>query len=105
MPEAPEVKWVLVVVVIGALYMSKTKSTRHLGRYGPSQMDYSKGHEERITADGVRFAQHNATRYANQTYVDRLYENISNLNPWNASAAKMSREDEKKLWLKMKQGL
>ena len=39
----PEVKWVFMVVVIGALYMSKTKSTRHLGRYGPSQMDNSKG--------------------------------------------------------------
>jgi len=47
MPEAPEVKWVFMVVVIGALYMSKkkTKSTRHLGRYGPSQMDNSKGVE------------------------------------------------------------
>jgi len=37
MPEAPEVKWVFMVVVIGALYMSKTKSMRHLGRYGPSR--------------------------------------------------------------------
>ena len=26
MPEAPEVKWVFMVVVIGALYMSKTKT-------------------------------------------------------------------------------
>jgi len=26
MPEAPEVKWVFMVVVIGALYMSKTKA-------------------------------------------------------------------------------
>ena len=43
MPEAPEVKWVFMVVVIGALYMSKTKSTRHLGGYGPSQNDNSKG--------------------------------------------------------------
>ena len=39
----PEVKWVFMVVVIGALYMSKTKSTSYLGRYGPSQMDNSKG--------------------------------------------------------------
>ena len=30
MPEAPEVKWMFMVVVIGALYMSKTKSKRHV---------------------------------------------------------------------------
>jgi len=35
MPEAPEVKWVFMVVVIGALYMSKKKTK--------SQMDNSKG--------------------------------------------------------------
>ena len=30
MPEAPEVKWVFMVVVIGALYMSKTKSEERI---------------------------------------------------------------------------
>ena len=47
-------------------------------------------YEERITADGVRFAQHNATRNANQTFVDRLYENVSNWTKWNASKVNTS---------------
>ena len=64
-------------------------------------------HEERITADGVRYAKYNATRLANQTLGGRLYETVSNLNPWNVSDVNVgsrptgiSRAEEKKLYLK-----
>ena len=39
MPEAPEVKWVFMVVVIGALYMSKTKSEERI----PSKVKFPFG--------------------------------------------------------------
>ena len=68
----------------------------------------SKDHEERIAADGVRFAKYNATRLANQTLGDRLYETVFNLNPWNVSdrrPAGMSREDERYMAMRAKQEL
>jgi hypothetical protein len=48
MPEAPEVKWVFMVAVIGGLLMMKKRepdyeSTRHLGRYGQPNSPYTMG--------------------------------------------------------------
>ena len=65
MREAPEVKWVFMVVVIGALYMVKTKST-------------SLGNEEQLSANGIKMAEYNATRLANQTIGGSIYETLSN---------------------------
>jgi len=47
-------------------------------------------HEEQLAANSVEFARHNATRHANQTFVDSLYDNISNLTNWNASKVNAS---------------
>ena len=71
MREAPEVKWVFMVVVIGALYMVKTKST-------------SLGNEEQLSANGLKMAEHNATRIANQTIGGRIYDTLSN---WTTAAS------------------
>ena len=90
MPEAPEVKWVFMVVVIGALYMSKTKSTRHLGS--------SKDHEEQLSANGLEMAKHNREYYNRLTPQQKLYYNITTW--WNTSDVNMSRADEEMLYLK-----
>mgnify|MGYP001420054181 CR=1 FL=1 len=96
MPEAPEVKWVFMVVVIGALYMSKTKSTRHLGN--------SKDHEEQLSAAGLEMAKHNREYYNRLTPQQKLYHNISTW--WNTSDVNVgspppvSRVEENKRCLK-----
>jgi len=52
----------ILLDVVGVLYVAKASTT----------------HEERITANGIEFARHNATRYENQTMAQRLYNPEAN---------------------------
>ena len=84
MPEAPEVKWVFMVVVIGALYMSKTKSTRHV--------DNSKGvvvYRQPSTLVGSHKAHAPIGEFSNQKSAEQIMRE---------NKAK-KRENEKKLYL------
>ena len=55
----------ILLGVVGVLYMAKASTT-------------TTSHEERITANGIEFARHNATRYENQTMAQRLYNPEAN---------------------------
>ena len=66
----------ILLGVVGVLYMARSTPTI--------------SHEEQLAANSVEFARHNATRHANQTFVDSLYDNISNLTNWNASKVNAS---------------
>ena len=63
-----------MVVVIGALYMVKTKST---------SLGNSKDHEEQLSANGLEMAKHNREYYNRLTPQQKLYYNISTW--WNTS--------------------
>ena len=67
----------ILLGVVGVLFMAR-RSTPTIG------------HGEQLSANSVEFARHNATRHANQTFVDSLYDNISNLTNWNASKVNAS---------------
>ena len=94
MPEAPEVKWVFMVVVIGALYMVKTKST---------SLGNSKDHEEQLSANGLEMAKHNREYYNRLTAQQKLYHNISTW--WNAGGVNASKTNASKVNATYKQGL
>ena len=66
----------ILLGVVGVLFMTR-RSTPTIS------------HEERITANGVGFAQHNATRLANQTVGGRLYETFYNWTTGNASKSNL----------------
>ena len=87
-------KWVFMVVVIGALYMVKTKTTRHVGNS-----------KKQLSANSRELAKHNTDRYNNLSPIGKLYENITNI-PWsNSGSVDMSRVEENKLRLKHQKSL
>ena len=87
MPEAPEVKWMFMVVVIGALYLSKKEKTSVLSRPG-----WASGTQPLSgvpAANSREFSKHNLDRYNRLSPLGKLFENIT---PWfNASDVSVGR--------------